>query len=206
MNRAPLSVVKVGGSLLATAEFPQRLRTWLGERTRAQRDTHIVVVAGGGKWVDAIRELDARSPLGDERAHWICVDAMDVTAGLVGAMLPELCTIASFDELEHRLREPGVTLLRLSEFVARIEPTRAGTKLPADWSVTSDSIAARLAIVLGADELVLLKSVPPPITCHRDGWLDELAAAGYVDNFLPTLRDELPPVQFCELPSPENSS
>ena len=206
MNQARVSVVKVGGSLLATAGFPQRLRTWLGNRMDAHRDTHFVILAGGGKWVDAIRELHARSPLEDERAHWICVDIMDVTAGLLGAMLPELGAIENYAELNRRVREPGVTLLKPSEFVARIEPTRAGTRLPADWSVTGDSIAARLAIVLGADELVLVKSVPPPIVRENDDQLDALAAAGYVDRFLPTLRDELPPIQFSPLPIPEDIS
>ena len=201
MNRARVSVVKVGGSLLATAEFPQRLRTWLSERMDAHRDTHFVVLAGGGQWVDAIRELDARSPLGDERAHWICVDIMDVTAGLVGAMLPELGAVVSFAELEYRVREPGVTLLKPSEFVAQIEPTRLGTRLPANWSVTSDSIAARLAIVLRADELVLVKSAAPSVNTAADlrNWLRELADSGYVDGFLPTLAAELPQVRCIEL-------
>ena len=109
--------------------------------------------------------LDAHSPLGDERAHWICVAIMDVTAGLVGAMLPELCMTS------RRLRNSNrVWWCQASrccvpgEFVREIEPTIAGTRLPANWSVTSDSIAGRLAIVLQADELVLLKSVTPPVT------------------------------------------
>lgn len=202
MSHARVSVVKVGGSLLATPKFPRRLRAWLADRMSAHRDTHFVLVAGGGQWVDAIRELDAHTPLGDERAHWICVELMDVTAGLVAAMLPEICVTALFGELERRLHEPGVTLLRPSEFVARIEPTRIGTRLPANWSVTSDSIAARLAIVLDADEWVLLKSAPPPIARDHDRWLDSLAAAGYVDKFLPTLADELPPLEVSRLPVP----
>ncbi len=199
MTRARVAVVKVGGSLIAAAEFPRRLRAWLDEKLAAHRDTHFVVIAGGGKWVDAIRELDAYSPLGEERAHWVCVAVMDVTAGLVGAMLPELSMVDSFGQLEHRIGKPGMTLLKPSEFVERIEPTCAGTRLPANWSVTSDSIAGRLAIVLRADELVLLKSIPPPIKRVSKGWLDELAAAGYVDAFLPTLDLELPPLELSWL-------
>ncbi len=199
MTRARVTVVKVGGSLIAAAEFPRRLRAWLDEKLAARRDTHFVVIAGGGKWVDAIRELDAHSPLGKERAHWICVAIMDVTAGLVAAMLPELPMVESFGQLEHRIGEPGMTLLKPSEFVECIQPTCAGTRLPANWSVTSDSIAGRLAIVLCADELMLIKSVPPPMKRVGKGWLDELAAAGYVDAFFPTLNAELPSLEFSWL-------
>ncbi|MEX2093102.1 MAG: hypothetical protein WD971_10520 [Pirellulales bacterium] len=200
MTRARVSVVKVGGSLLDSPELPRRLRAWLAAETAAQHDTHVVLIAGGGKWVDAIRHLDAHTPLGDERAHWICIALMDVTAGLIGAMLPELCTTSSLAEVESRLLVPGVTLLRPGEFVRECEPTLAGTRLPANWSVSSDSIAGRLAIVLGADEVVLLKSAPPPTTPNGHDWLAGLAAARYVDAFLPTLRDELPGQRFETLP------
>lgn len=200
MTRARVSVVKVGGSLLDSPELPRRLRAWLAAESAAQHDTHFVLIAGGGKWVDAIRHLDAHTPLGDERAHWICIALMDVTAGLIGAMLPELCTMSSLTELESRLLAPGITLLWPGEFVRESEPKFAGMRLTANWSVTSDSIAGRLAIVLGADELVLLKSAPPPTTLFGHDFLAGLAAARYVDAFLPTLRDELPRLRFEILP------
>jgi hypothetical protein len=58
--------------------------------------------------------------------------------------------------------------------------------------VTSDAIAGRLAVVLHAQELVLIKSVPPPIAGDGDARLQHLADAGFVDAFLPKLRAELP--------------
>jgi aspartokinase-like uncharacterized kinase len=192
MTRARVCVVKVGGSLLAWAALPQRLHAWLAEETAAHPDTHYILVVGGGKLVDAIRDIDARTPLGDERAHWICVALMDVTANLVGALLPELAVVDTFAALEHRLREPGITLFQPSDFLKQVEPTCSGTRLACDWSVTSDAIAGRLAVVLGADELVLLKSTPPPVQRNRGRWLDQMATAGYVDPFLPRLATELP--------------
>ena len=195
MSRVRVRVVKVGGSWLTSHELPRRLRNWLAAQATAQPDSHFVLLAGGGKWVDAIRAIDARTPLGEERAHWICVALMDITAGLLGAMLPELRAAATLDELAVRLHEPGVTLLRPRRFVEEREPALPGTRLPANWSVTSDSIAGRLAVVLGADELVLLKSVPPPVAAGGQNWLEQLATTGHVDEFLPRLSAELPPVR-----------
>ncbi len=198
MSAVRVSVVKIGGSLLMLADLPQRLCAWLSDEQKSQPTTHFVLIAGGGKWVDAIRAIDAQHPLGDARAHGICVALMDVTAGLVGAMLPEFVVAKSFVELKRRLAEPGVTLHCPSEFVRQVAPTLAGTRLPEDWSVTSDSIAGRLAVTVAAEELVLLKSAPPPENPGADNWLARLAKSGYVDGFLPSLEPELPTVRCVD--------
>ena len=201
MKRAKVCVVKVGGSLLTGAAVGQRLRTWLSAKRAVEPSTHFILVVGGGKWVDAIRAVDAHAPLGEERTHWICVELLDVTAGLIHAMLPELAAVVEFEALERRILEPGVTLLKPQDFLARIEPTRRGSRLPSNWSVTSDSIAGRLAIVLAADELVLLKSAMPPSTGSGENWLMGLSAVNYVDAFFPAMQCELPPTKFELLPS-----
>ena len=79
---------------------------------------------------------------------------------------------------------------------------RAHVTLPHTWEVTSDSIAAHIAEILCANELVLLKSAPLAKSCATH----EAAEQGYVDAFFPqaaaraskircvNLRDE----QFAE--------
>jgi 5-(aminomethyl)-3-furanmethanol phosphate kinase len=205
MSGPRVSVVKIGGSLLTRPDLSQRLRAWLMNEQTSHPPTHFVLIAGGGQWVETIRAIDAKQPLGVERAHWICVSLMDVTAGLVGAMLPELFVVDATADLQSRLPEPGATLLRPSEFVSQVEPMLPGIRLPADWSVTSDAIAGRLAVALGADELALLKSTPPPIAADGSNWLARLAAAGYVDGFLPSLAAELPALRCVKMPAADES-
>ena len=63
--------------------------------------------------------------------------------------------------------------------------TNPHAALPHHWSVTSDSIAARVAVAAGAEHLVLLKSVTIP---EGMDW-EEAAERGFVDEwFARTLR------------------
>jgi hypothetical protein len=56
--------------------------------------------------------------------------------------------------------------------------------LPAGWEVTSDSIAARVAVECGRG-LLLVKSVPPPPCPAGADVCSALAAAGWVDQYFP---------------------
>jgi aspartokinase-like uncharacterized kinase len=202
MSRCRVCVAKIGGSLFTSADFSRRLRKWLSIEMTAHSDTHYVLIAGGGKLVDGVREIDRVSPLDAETAHWICVDYMGVTARLLGATLPKLAVVERFHDVESCLTRPGSTILSPSEFMRQIEPGRAGTRLACGWSVTSDAIAGRLAVALAADELVLVKSIVAPITqsTGADDWLAALSALGFVDAFLPKLAPELPAIRFAVLP------
>ena len=71
----------------------------------------------------------------------------------------------------------------------------AGAVLPRSWQVTGDSIAARIAECLGADELVLLKSTDPPSTPSR-----RIASRlGLVDGFFGEATDRLRRIRFVNL-------
>lgn len=202
MSRRRVCIAKIGGSLFTSTDLSRRLRTWLSAEMAALPDTHYVLVAGGGKLVEAVREIDRVSMLDPETAHWICVDLMGVTARLLGAMLPENAVVERFQDIEKSLSRPGATIVSPGEFMRQIEPGCPGRHLACDWSVTSDAIAGRLAIVLAADELVLLKSIAAPETqiSSVDDWLAALSAQGFIDACLPKLASELPTVRFATLP------
>ena len=196
----PLRVIKLGGSLLDWPEWPPRFRHWLSEQPPAVN----ILIVGGGRLVDEIRERDRTVRLDPSAAHWLAIDAMAANIAAVRRLLPEAIAIDRWEDLQKRCQEPisgtasDATLrARKSvpdtfslpaliafcprDFLRRVEPHAPGPVLPHSWDVTSDSIAARLAAVLGAEELVLLKSAPPP----ESATLQEAADAGYIDRCFP---------------------
>ncbi len=193
MTRPALRVVKLGGSLLDWAGLPAALRTWITSQPAA----HNVLVVGGGRLADVIRAADQTHRLGQEPSHWLCVAAMAVTARLVARLLPEVDFAERLQLRDLRDGQHRTTVLDVTDFLRNVEPAAPGTRLPATWDVSSDSIAARLAVVLAADELVLLKSGPPPAGFP----FDSAATNGYVDPFFSRLLADLPPTRAVDLRS-----
>ncbi len=191
--RTLVRVVKVGGSLLDLVDLADRLRSWLAAQTPA----HHVLVVGGGALVDQVREWHRSKPIDEVAAHWMCIDLMTVTAHFLHARLPEIALVEDVRVLCQRLATRDCTIFGPAGWMRQSEPSLPGTKLSARWDVTSDSIVARLAIVLNADELVLLKSTLPATEVGQE--VSALAAAGYVDTMMEKLAQELPPVRLVDL-------
>jgi aspartokinase-like uncharacterized kinase len=163
-------IVKVGGSLFDSPDLGPRLREWLD--SHAPRET--ILVPGGGRLAEAVRELDRIHGIGDELAHRMALHAMAINADLLTALIPESCVIDGPDLAELLWEQDRLPILDALAFC------ESDDALPHTWSATSDSIAARLAVVAEASEVVLLKSATPP-----PGDVTAWAAAGYVDGWLP---------------------
>ncbi len=82
MNREPLSVVKLGGSLLDMPGVWTKLRNWLDALERR----HILIV-GGGATVDVIRQMDALHHLGEPKANELALHALSLNAHLAERLL-----------------------------------------------------------------------------------------------------------------------
>ena len=188
-------VVKVGGSLFDLPDLADRLCRWMA----CQSAAHHVLVAGGGVLVEQVRQWHRQQPIDETATHWMCIDLMRTTARLLQARLPESVLTGDDRVLVQRIGQPGTTAFCMAEWLRHVEPRLPGTRLPCNWEVTSDAIAGRLAVVLAAGELVLLKSKEPPST-QVD--LASLAAEGIVDPMLPRLAAELPPVRIVNLRAP----
>jgi aspartokinase-like uncharacterized kinase len=179
-------VVKVGGSLLDLPGLGPRLRAWLDGQTNAA----LILVAGGGPTADVIRAADDRHGLGEETAHWLALRALSLNSHLLAALVPRTCVVEALSACRAAW-DAGLTPILDPLPIMHADEARPD-RLPHRWTVTSDSVAARIAHLAGAAELVLLKSRHAPTGA---GW-DELARAGLVDEWLPRMVPLLPAVRM----------
>lgn len=190
-SRPDVRVVKLGGSLLDLSDLRTRFRTWLEKQSSAMN----LVVVGGGKMVDAIRELDRIHHLDEERVHWLCVEALSVTAALAAQIL-QCNLIESHAELSAVHGQKRKSEVRIVPPIYFYHPHRP-FGLPTSWQTTSDAIAAALAVEVGATELVWLKS-----TTSEGPTVGEWMAEGLIDPAVDCLVDQLPRVRICDLRQP----
>ena len=162
---SPLIVVKMGGSLIShvTRIVP----------VLCASPNPLLVIPGGGRFADTVRQ----SEVNNDAAHWMAVAAMD-QYGWVLASHGMATT--------RRLMLPTKTCVLLPYCVMRrLDP------LPHTWDVTSDTIAAWVAGILGA-ELLVLKSVGG-ITFDGvlQAWITEPVTSDVVDPcFIPYVLDK----------------
>ncbi|MGE3316242.1 MAG: hypothetical protein AB7O26_14085 [Planctomycetaceae bacterium] len=156
----PIVVYKLGGSLLTLPDLRERLIPIL---SRAME--HPLLIVGGGEAADIVRRWDEQFEIGEERAHWLALRAMAFNEQLVQSILSGSRIVTSLDEARLAWEMAEIPILCAHDFLACEENTalevRCVPPLPHVWSVTSDSIAAWVAIKFAASALVLLKSCDP---------------------------------------------
>lgn len=164
-----MTIIKVGGSLFNHPALGEGLRQYVDTLP-----TPILIVPGGGPFADVVRSLDSIHQLGEERAHWLAIKSLEVSALLVQGWLPASTLV----------KMPGqpfqLGILEAHAF-CQLDEGYSGS-LPHLWDVTTDSIAARVASTFRADKLILLKSIDVPDNCV---WA-EAVAQRWVDPFFPT--------------------
>jgi aspartokinase-like uncharacterized kinase len=176
-----LQVVKVSGSLYEQEDLGARLGRWLAE----VRSSAVGLVPGGGNLVDVVRDLDRRHGLGEETSHWLALQALTLNAYFLAELLRKVDSgrrpIITGEATGWRdsWRAGNMPILDAEAF-ARADEHRVG-RLPHCWDVTSDSVAARVAVVGQASRLILLKSVTLPegldwTEAGRRGFVDPLFA------------------------------
>ena len=146
----PLTVIKIGGSLSHLPGALAAVGQALAATAARQR---IVVIPGGGPFADAVRAFDTAHTLSPTAAHWMAILGMDQFAYALADKTPGSRVVED---------GAGIQAAHAAELVPILAPSRwlrAADELPHRWEVTSDSLAAYLAMLLGAEDLVLVKAV-----------------------------------------------
>ena len=141
-----LTVVKLGGGLGRGAgdDALRALCATLGDLGAR----HPLLVVPGGAWfADAVRDAYRRFGLPADTSHHMAVLGMEQFGWLLGELIPGA---ARTTDPAHVAAERTTVLLPSA---LRLE------SLPRTWRVTSDSIAAWVAVQAGAGRLVLVKEV-----------------------------------------------
>jgi aspartokinase-like uncharacterized kinase len=178
------TVIKLGGSLLHRPDLFDRLRRLLDQLA----DQRFLIVPGGGAAANVIRDLDRRVQLSAHDAHWQAIAAMTGNAELL-CRLNRAWTVVRDQESATTAWERGqVPVLDAGSYLRASRPApgadNAGRTpaLPESWSVTSDSIAAFVAITWPADRLLLVKSCECGIPS-----VEQAANSGRIDSHFPGL-------------------
>jgi aspartokinase-like uncharacterized kinase len=131
----------------------------------------VVIVPGGGPFVDAVRALDPRVAPDDGAAHWMAILGMTQHGYLLVSLLSRGILVEDLTGIRHALERETLPVLAPYRWLRTTDP------LPHRWDVTSDSIAGWVASELRAPHLLLLKSVPGTLEQLADAHLPSILRA-----------------------------
>jgi dihydroneopterin aldolase len=143
--RGPI-IVKLGGSLARDRQFAR----WI-EALRHCR-SGVIIVPGGGPFADCVRGAQGYMRFDESAAHRMALLAMEQYAIACASSFADILLVS--EEAQLRLIGAGRTAFWLPSRMAL-----GADDLPENWQVTSDSLAAWLAMRLDASALVVVKSV-----------------------------------------------
>lgn len=167
------TVVKLGGSLAASAQLPCLLQ-------ELARLPDLVIAPGGGPFADAVRRAQKERGFDDAAAHDMALLAMAQFGRMLAAQAGFRAAWGAGRIAAALARDPSHPPL-----VWLPDPATDAPDVERSWRITGDSLALWLAHRLGARRLVLLKSCPIPTSD-----LTALSAAGIVDEVFPGMARE----------------
>tara|TARA_Y100000590_G_scaffold41339_1_gene44090 strand:- start:4982 stop:5563 length:582 start_codon:yes stop_codon:yes gene_type:complete len=138
-------VVKIGGSLQQSSYLKKWIKILSKTNTR-----NFLVICGGGKYADYVRNQQKIDNFSDEEAHYRSIDAMKKYTEDVCKISNKFCSLKSI----YDIRTNGDSSLHIWI------PNRADVDsldVPKDWTVTSDAIALKISEKLNSP-LIIVKS------------------------------------------------
>ncbi len=189
-----IRVCKLGGSLLDEPNLSVRWQMWLAQQVPMRN----VIVVGGGPEVASIRQRWNAGLIDDLAAHWEAIQEMSVNAKIIQHSIPNSLFCERTEEFEktaESAQKNRTVFLDVLLYLQTADCDFPEGRLPASWDVTSDSIAARVAKFIRANELVLWKSTSPP----KPTTISNAQAAQFVDSYFNVAAEGLENIRWVNL-------
>jgi dihydroneopterin aldolase len=136
----------------------------------------VIVVPGGGPFADTVRIAQTKVGFDDAVAHRMALLGMEQNGRMLASLRTGFDLVHSACAIRSALQAGGVPIWSPTAMVP------GAADVPANWDVTSDSLAAWLTRELGVKRLLLVKHVAvrdAPFTAA------ELVSGGIVDPSFP---------------------
>jgi aspartokinase-like uncharacterized kinase len=189
-------VFKIGGSLLELPDLGSRIHSLLALRPGRRP----LFVCGGGRLADVVRDWHERHRLSEFESHRIAMQTLSASALFLAGRLPRgrVCTSRSdlhdaWGNGDVPVVDPAGWMREHPHWFDAANPNR----LEESWNVTSDTLAAAIALDTGAQELVLAKSVDLPVRSD----VPSLSRLGLVDAAFASHAHPIPNMGWMNLRS-----
>jgi dihydroneopterin aldolase len=139
------AVVKLGGSTANEAVLAEWIAALAGSALP------LVIVPGGGRFADQVRDAQKDMGFSDKAAHAMAILAMDQFGHVILDSDDRLVPVRSMQDIERALGRGKIPVWLPSSLAIPAPDIRAS------WDITSDALAAWLAGKLGANALLLVK-------------------------------------------------
>jgi 5-(aminomethyl)-3-furanmethanol phosphate kinase len=163
-------VIKLGGSFA----FSEVLADWI--RALASCAGRVVIVPGGGPFADVVRLAQSRMGFDDRAAHDMSLLAMEQYGRALISFNDLLSLADSVEAIERQLLAKRIPVWMPARMVSE------ASDIAPSWKVTSDSLAAWLCNIIGANRLILVKHVG---SLSGREQCEDLVASGVVDEAFP---------------------
>ncbi len=165
--------MKIGGSLL---KYPKELSQICNLLMDMADEVDLIIVPGGGVFADTVRDVYARLKLPEDIAHQMAILAMDQYSILIHSLFQGASQIIeNIKDSSKCFEEHRIAILQASKIMNN------DNQLPKSWSVTSDSIAAFMAHLIGAESLILIKAIDG-LTDQESGKLLDRVSVNSLDS------------------------
>lgn len=178
-----VNVIKVGGSL---SKYPNKLRKLCLKINDLSQRHPLLIIPGGAKFVDTVREYFNTFLLSEDTAHWMAILGMDQYGLLLSELIPSSKLIYIPEEYINFIESSGVPILLPYKYMYENDP------LEHSWDVTSDSISLYIAWKLNSEQLILIKDVDGVYDKNGElldkvslNWLEKHKSC--IDNYFPKI-------------------